>query len=542
MSGTEQSAINVIRGYPADASKQPVPAEVAGLFKNVQNHRDTVALLIADTLYSYTAGSKYYVAPGDIAEAGGFRYEVAVSGATDHHLTTAGGVKLYVANAGNGASVDALGAVGNNVTSDSAAFAIAASIGGVWNLRDGAQYLVANVALNVNSTSFACNGITTITKNANGSIFTGPADDLSFHGILFRGGPTSKSGLTGDTLSLTGNRINFIQCGSQWAAGRALKATGGPVNILAPAGIWQTDDVSATGWDIEIGKSGTATLYHQLHGVRSSQATGGILLIDTGSQAIVGGQFGKLKIQKGTGPSGVNGGMVSCCRILGNVDVEIASAVFTGNQFSTQTITFATGISGCSLDMSNYSSGATIVNNGSANNFIQVNSSTGSVTAFTYGAGSTKSFTIDNTTGDFTIPNELYLASNKTIRWLDSVGVLQAGMSLSSGDDWSFGSGNGAGFTNVNSGTGGIYFSVNNTAIAQIIADRIRPVADGVILLGQSTQQFSSLYISGGVYRSGVQVVSAQGAAVANATDASSVITQLNTLLSRLRAHGLIAT
>jgi len=40
----------------------------------------------------------------------------------------------------------------------------------------------------------------------------------------------------------------------------------------------------------------------------------------------------------------------------------------------------------------------------------------------------------------------------------------------------------------------------------------------------------------------GTQVVGAQGAAVADATDAASVIARLNDLLSRLRAHGLIAT
>lgn len=38
------------------------------------------------------------------------------------------------------------------------------------------------------------------------------------------------------------------------------------------------------------------------------------------------------------------------------------------------------------------------------------------------------------------------------------------------------------------------------------------------------------------------QVVGAQGASVADATDAASVITQLNALLARCRAHGLIAT
>lgn len=40
----------------------------------------------------------------------------------------------------------------------------------------------------------------------------------------------------------------------------------------------------------------------------------------------------------------------------------------------------------------------------------------------------------------------------------------------------------------------------------------------------------------------GYQVVGARGAAVANATDAASVIARLNDLLARLRTHGLIAT
>jgi hypothetical protein len=40
----------------------------------------------------------------------------------------------------------------------------------------------------------------------------------------------------------------------------------------------------------------------------------------------------------------------------------------------------------------------------------------------------------------------------------------------------------------------------------------------------------------------GNQVIGARGAAVADATDAASAITQLNSLLAPCRAHGLIAT
>lgn len=43
-------------------------------------------------------------------------------------------------------------------------------------------------------------------------------------------------------------------------------------------------------------------------------------------------------------------------------------------------------------------------------------------------------------------------------------------------------------------------------------------------------------------YQAGTKVVGAQGAAVADATGAGDVVAQLNTLLARLRAHGLIAT
>ncbi len=47
---------------------------------------------------------------------------------------------------------------------------------------------------------------------------------------------------------------------------------------------------------------------------------------------------------------------------------------------------------------------------------------------------------------------------------------------------------------------------------------------------------------SGGLQVSGTKVVGVQGAAVADATDAATVITQLNALLARARAHGLIVT
>lgn len=62
----------------------------------VQHFRDDVAALVADTEFTY-AGAGTVVAAGFTVflYAEGWAYEVAAAAATDHHLTTAGGVKLY---------------------------------------------------------------------------------------------------------------------------------------------------------------------------------------------------------------------------------------------------------------------------------------------------------------------------------------------------------------------------------------------------------------------------------------------------------------
>ena len=65
--------------------------------------------------------------------------------------------------------------------------------------------------------------------------------------------------------------------------------------------------------------------------------------------------------------------------------------------------------------------------------------------------------------------------------------------------------------------------------------------------VGTGTLKFSvrgngDVYSATGYFVGATKVIGAQGAAVANATDSASAITQLNLLLARLRAHGLIAT
>lgn len=78
----------------------------------------TVGALLADTTMAYGAGTRA-VASGDAVEAGGHRYEVAASGAADHQLVTAGGVRLYVRPAADGTySFAAMGPAANGTTDD----------------------------------------------------------------------------------------------------------------------------------------------------------------------------------------------------------------------------------------------------------------------------------------------------------------------------------------------------------------------------------------------------------------------------------------
>lgn len=85
--------------------------------------RATVAALLADTTFTYTTGVFGSVVAGGVIRTReeGFAYKVAASIASDHHVTTAGGVKLYVLPVGGYASHFAFGAVGDNVTDDTVA-------------------------------------------------------------------------------------------------------------------------------------------------------------------------------------------------------------------------------------------------------------------------------------------------------------------------------------------------------------------------------------------------------------------------------------
>lgn len=228
-------------------------------------------------------------------------------------------------------------------------------------------YYANNLTQSGNGQRLVAAGVVQIIKNGNGPLFTSTGQGVQVHGIEFRGEAASPA-YTGDNVVSSGASFAMLNCGSRWAHGRAVKATGNHVQIVGTCDIYQTAD--ADGYDIELGQSGTATLYHRVTGIYSSQATGGILLTDTGAATISESQFGKIKIAAGTKPSGSGGGMTHGCRILGAVDVELSSAIFIGNQFGAVQITFAANTSGCRMsgDVNTFQSGAAITNNGNSTN------------------------------------------------------------------------------------------------------------------------------------------------------------------------------
>jgi hypothetical protein len=379
-------------------------------------------------------------------------------------------------------------------------------------------YQVVGLTMSTNGQRLVALGYVNLQKRANGVILTASANNIELNGITFRGDSGTPT-FTGDNVVLTGASPRVINCGSMWAYGRALKATGNNAVVQGSNPIWQTTDATGTGYDIELGVSGTATLYQQLEGIYTSQATGGILTTDTGSVMIRGGQFGKLNIAAGTSPAGVNGGTVIGARILGTVTVGLSNAVFTGNQFSNITFTCAAGTSGLIYVGNLESSGFSLVNNGTTNQFI-LRHDTGGVGGYiTYMFGPSNSLAklqVDPASGDWVVPN--------------------GNVQLNAGKVFQFGTNNkrlGSSATNLQlTNTDGALQFTGANLIQNIIGSTIMAFSANGLELPSGTA----------LYNNSIKIVGAQGAAVADATDAASVIARLNDLLARLRTHGLIAT
>ena len=81
--------------------------------------------------------------------------------------------------------------------------------------------------------------------------------------------------------------------------------------------------------------------------------------------------------------------------------------------------------------------------------------------------------------------------------------------------------------------------------VKQIRVGVINKLIDSAVLVAAASTVVDGDFTTAGVMKtdgSGTYSVAAQAAAIADATDAASAITQLNDLLAKLRVQGIIAT
>lgn len=341
----------------------------------------------------------------------------------------------FLGLAGPVANVKAFGALGDNSTNDSAAIQEAIDTGLPVYFPDGI-YHCAGLTQDTDQQRFLGAGKVMLVKNANGTILASTGDHVVLQNIQFRG-EASTPVFTGDNVTFTGENCAMVNCGSRYAFGRAVKATGGHFQILGTCDIYQTADTSATGYDVEIGVSGTATLYHNITAIYTSQATGGILFVDCGGQSVVGSTFGKLTVESGTSPAGVNGGKYVGNRILGDVTVEISNAQFSANQFAVIDFTIAASVTGVNLDVSNlFQSGATLTNSGGGSNALVRSVGASGDIELKYGGDASEAvLKITPTTGRFTFPDAVVLANTMALILQDSGAGDGASLSMNASGD-----------------------------------------------------------------------------------------------------------
>lgn len=167
----------------------------------------TVAALLADTSYTYSLGNAWSVAAGQLirVKSDGFVYKVAVAAATDHHVTTAGGVKLYVQLGGEGrAAIEAFGAVLDGATNSTARVQAAFDSG--LPLTDlGGDLLISDTILLNYGASYIAQGNATINTDALTHWNFTPATKRDL--FRWRTNPTAHafSGVTLKNFSVRGN-------------------------------------------------------------------------------------------------------------------------------------------------------------------------------------------------------------------------------------------------------------------------------------------------------------------------------------------------
>ena len=203
----------------------PLPVSVGGTGVTDAFSSTSVSTLLADTSFTYTTDQVGSVVAGNIIQARkeGFSYRVAASGAVDQHVTTAGGVKLYVIPGTNGYDVTAFGAVGDGVTDDTVAIqkAVSLSVNKEFFVPTGTYLLSANVLGNLSQIYNVAPDVTFLNfKVYNCATFEKKSGGQSY---LQRSGVPGLGGAVGEYEQYQnvsnaggyGRRTDYLQVGTQ---------------------------------------------------------------------------------------------------------------------------------------------------------------------------------------------------------------------------------------------------------------------------------------------------------------------------------------
>lgn len=151
MTNYDTSSVALVAAASASAS-----AAQAALYDGPR--LNDVPSLLADTVLSYVSGAgKTVVAVGSyvLTRKEGFIYQVAASGASDQHVMTSGGVKLYVKPSQDGYYITAFGAAGDGITDDTNAvrkWATAGATDGFSSVLTFGTYVTQTITLSSNAT------------------------------------------------------------------------------------------------------------------------------------------------------------------------------------------------------------------------------------------------------------------------------------------------------------------------------------------------------------------------------------------------------
>lgn len=177
-----------------------------------------------------------------------------------------------------------------------------------------------------------------------GSVLTrsgsGVTTTLGARGVQCFAARFSGAGASGENITVTKPDVALLFCDSRDTTGTPLLAENDASNLLVLGGVYSVTDPGGTLWDIELRDAvGEIDLYARIIGISTNQGSGnegGILAAGPGTVGIGFCQFGKLRMEDGSG------GMFVGNRVNGDTAILSPASQFSCGSFAGD-VTFGDG-------------------------------------------------------------------------------------------------------------------------------------------------------------------------------------------------------